>query len=146
MTAALELKRKGGKVHDVVLVSNSTVFTFIPSLIWVPLKWREVKDITVPLEPVLRKAGIQFIHTDALEVDPEARILKTKQGDILFDNIVIATGPQVFYDVAPGVREYVHYIGTPAGAMKTRKALEEEKPWSSCYRCYAKCRLYGGGV
>lgn len=103
------------------------VFTFIPSLIWVPLKWREVKDITVPLEPVLRKAGIQFIHTDALEVDPEAHILKTKQGDILFDNIVIATGPQVFYDVAPGVREYVHYIGTPAGAMKTRKALEELK-------------------
>lgn len=31
LTTALELKRKGGKVHDIVLVSNSTVFTFIQS-------------------------------------------------------------------------------------------------------------------
>lgn len=127
LTAALELKRKGGKAHDVVLVSNSTVFTFIPSLIWVPLKWREIKDITVPIEPVLLKAGVQFIHTEALKVDPEKNILITKQGDISFDHIVIATGPQVHYDVAPGVREHAHYIGTPAGAMKTRKALEELK-------------------
>ncbi|MEX1028414.1 MAG: FAD-dependent oxidoreductase [Paenibacillaceae bacterium] len=127
LTAALELKRKGGKAHEVVLVSNSTVFTFIPSLIWVPLKWREIKDITIPIEPVLRKAGVQFIHTDALEVDPETNILSTKQGDIPFDHIVIATGPQVLYDVAPGVREHAHYIGTPAGAMKTRIALEELK-------------------
>ena len=39
----------------------------------------------------------------------------------------MATGPKVKYDVAPGVEEFTHYIGTPNGAMKTRKALEEFK-------------------
>ncbi|MFN4199235.1 MAG: NAD(P)/FAD-dependent oxidoreductase, partial [Flavobacterium sp.] len=44
-----------------------------------------------------------------------------------YDHLVIATGPKVKYDVAPGVEEFAHYIGTPHGAMKTRKALEEFK-------------------
>ncbi len=127
LTAALELKRKGGKDHDVTLLSNQTVFTFIPSLIWVPLKWREIKDITIPIEPVLKKAKVNFIHAEALEVDPDTKILKTDKGNFTFDHIVLATGPKVVYDVAEGFREHVHYIGTPGGAMKTRAALEELK-------------------
>lgn len=127
LTAALELKRKGGAKHEVVLVSNSTVFVFIPSLIWVPLKWREIKDITVPIEPVLKKAGVQFVHAEALHVDPDNKVLRTTKGDIEFDHVVIATGPRVVMDVAEGFQEHVHYIGTPNGAMKTREALEELK-------------------
>lgn len=127
ITAALELKRKGKAAHEVVVVSNSTVFTFIPSLIWVPLGWREVKDITIPIEPVLKKAGVQFIHAEALEVDPETNVLQTTKGDMTFDHLVIATGPKVDYDVAPGVRDHVHYIGTPGGAMKAREALKALK-------------------
>ena len=127
LTAALELKRKGGKNHDVTLLSNNTVFTFIPSLIWVPLKWREIKDITIPLEPILQKANINFVHAEAISVDPDTKVLTTNKGDMTFDHIVIATGPKVVYDVAEGFQDHVHYIGTPGGAMKTRQALEELK-------------------
>lgn len=138
LTAALELKRKGGANHEVILVSSSTVFIFIPSLIWVPLKWREIKDITVPIEPVLKKAGVQFVHAEALHVDPENRVLQTTKGDIEFDHVVIATGPRAVMDVAEGFQEHVHYIGTPNGAMKTREALEELKKipgrWLSALR------------
>ncbi len=127
VTSALEIKRKGGKNHEVVLVSNSPVFLFVPSLIWVPFKWREIKDITVELEPVLKKAGIEFVHAEAVKVDPEEKVLETSKGEMSFDHIVIATGPKVIYDVAEGVAEHAHYIGTPNGAMNIRKALEEFK-------------------
>lgn len=127
LTAALELKRRGKGEHEVTVVSKTKDFTFIPSLIWVPLGWREVKDIVVPVEPILKKAGVAFVQAEAINVDPEAKVLHTSKGDMTFDHLVIATGPKVYYDVAPGVREHTHYIGTPNDAMETRKALEAFK-------------------
>jgi len=127
MTTALELKRRGKAEHEVVVVSNKPNFTFIPSLIWVPLGWREIKDIEVPIEPVLKNAGVKFVLAEALDADPDAKVLHTTVGDMAFDHLVIATGPKVYYDVAPGVKDFTHYIGSPAGAMETRQALQELK-------------------
>src|SRR4030095_10368814 len=50
-----------------------------------------------------------------------------RNGEFAYDELVIATGPQVDYNVAPGVKEHAYYIGTPDGAMKTRQKLEEFK-------------------
>ncbi|MCM8569270.1 NAD(P)/FAD-dependent oxidoreductase [Gramella jeungdoensis] len=127
LTAALELKRKGKNEHQVVLIDKSPVFLFIPSLIWVPFGRREVKDISFRKDELLRKKGVEFMNAEAILVDPKKKIVATSQGDVSYDQLVIATGPKVKYDVAPGVREYAHYIGTPNGAMKTRKALEDFK-------------------
>jgi sulfide:quinone oxidoreductase len=127
LTVALELKRKGKAEHEVLLISRSNLFTFVPSLIWVPLGWREINDITVPIEPVLQKAGVLFIQAEALKVDPVEKFVHTTQGDFTFDHVVIATGPKAVHQVAEGFAEHVHYIGTPDGAMKTRKALQQLK-------------------
>lgn len=127
MTAALELKRKGKQNHKVILIDKSPLFLFIPSLIWVPFGRREIKDISFKKEAILTKKGVDFIHTEALKIDPKEQIVKTDKGDFTYDHLVIATGPKVKYDVAPGVEEYTHYIGTPNGAMKARKALDEFK-------------------
>jgi sulfide:quinone oxidoreductase len=127
LTAALELKRKGGTQHEVVLISKSTVFLLIPSLIWVPLGWREIKDISIPIEPILQKAGIEFIHAEAIHVDPVEKTLATSKGAVSFDHVVIATGPKVIDDLVEGFKENIHYIGTPSGAMNARKALLELK-------------------
>ena len=64
LTCALELKRKLGNAHDVIMISKSSVFLFIPSLIWVPFGEREIKDITIPLEPITIKAGVEFINVE----------------------------------------------------------------------------------
>ncbi len=127
ITAALELKRKLGKEHQVVMIDKSALFLFIPSLIWVPFGRREIKDISFRKDGLLKKKGIDFIQAEALEVNTDDQIVKTTKGDVSYDHLVVATGPKVKYDVAPGVREYAHYIGTPQGAMKTRKALEDFK-------------------
>ncbi|GAA3553232.1 FAD/NAD(P)-binding oxidoreductase [Snuella lapsa] len=127
MTAALEIKRKGKKDHRVIVVDKSPLFLFIPSLIWVPFGRREVKDISFRKDTVLTKKGVEFLNTEAIKVDAKKQIVATDKGDVAYDHLVIATGPKVKYDVAPGVKEFAHYIGTPNGAMKTRKALEEFK-------------------
>lgn len=127
LTAALEVKRLGGQTQEVIVIDRNDNFLFVPSLIWVPLKRREVSDISVPKREVLEKRGIQFVKAEALSVDPETKIIQTSKGDFTYDHLVIATGPKVKYDVAPGIAEHAHYIGTPDGAMKTRHALEEFK-------------------
>lgn len=127
MTAALEIKRKGKKDHKVILIDKSPLFLFIPSLIWVPFRRREVKDISFKKEDILRKKGVDFIHAEALSVDTQSQTVKTTEGDFNYDHLVVATGPKVKFDVAPGVAEYSHYVGTPNGAMKLRSALEAFK-------------------
>lgn len=127
MTTALELKRKGKQDHKVILIDKSPLFLFIPSLIWVPFGRRNIKDISFRKDEILTKKGVDFIHAEALTVDTNEQVVKTDHGDFAYDYLVIATGPKVKYDIAPGVEQYAHYIGTPAGAMKTRKALEEFK-------------------
>ncbi len=127
MTAALEIKRKGKDGHRVLLIDKSPLFLFIPSLIWVPLGRREVKDISFRKDEILHKKGVEFVLAEALAVDPKNNRVKTTKGDFTYDHLVVATGPKVDYDVAPGVREHAHYIGTPESAIKTRKALEEFK-------------------
>ncbi|MBS7787774.1 FAD-dependent oxidoreductase [Flavobacterium sp. CYK-55] len=127
MTTALELKRKGKQDHKVILIDKSPLFLFIPSLIWVPFGRRNIKDISFRKDEILAKKGVDFIHAEALTVDTNEQVVKTDHGDFAYDDLVIATGPKVKYDIAPGVEQYAHYIGTPSGAMKTRKALEEFK-------------------
>lgn len=127
MTAALELKRKGKNKHRVILIDKSPLFLFIPSLIWVPFGRREMKDISFRKEAVLTRKGVEFIHTEALTVDTGTQVVHTAAGDFNYDHLVIATGPKVNFDIAPGVAEHAYYVGTPNGAMKLRTALEEFK-------------------
>ena len=127
LTAALELKRKGGKEHSVIVIDKNDKFLFMPSLIWVPFKRRNIEDITVPKADMLKKNGIDFVLAEALHVDPVTQVVKTTAGDFNYDHLVVATGPKVKHDIAPGVAEYGHYIGSPSGAMKIREALEEFK-------------------
>ncbi|MGB1295657.1 MAG: NAD(P)/FAD-dependent oxidoreductase [Flavobacteriales bacterium] len=126
LTAALELKRKDKSQH-VILIDKSTVFLFIPSLIWVPFKRRDIKDISIRKDEMLKNKGVEFVHAEALEIDPDTNTVTTSKGKYTYSNLVIATGPKVEYDVAPGVKDFAHYIGTPKGAMDTRKALEAFK-------------------
>ncbi len=125
MTAALEIKRKGKEDHRVIMIDKSPLFLFIPSLIWVPFGRREVKDISFRKDKILEKKGVEYRHAEALRVDPDKQLVFTTKGEVSYDHLVIATGPKVKYDVAPGIKEHAYYVGTPNGAMRIRKKLEE---------------------
>ncbi len=126
-TAALELKRKLKNAVEVTVIDRNSDFLYIPSLIWVPIGRREVSDISVPREKVFTDKKVKFVQAVAIEIDPEKQVVKTDHGDFQYDELVIATGPKVNFDIAEGIRENACYIGTPVGAMETREKLQEFK-------------------
>ncbi len=99
-TTALELKRKGGKHMEVIVIDISEDFLLIKSLIWVPIGRKEVRDIIIPERRVLEKKGIQFFDAMTEKVDPEKQIVHTSKGDVSYDNLVFATGLEVDFDEA----------------------------------------------
>lgn len=126
-TAALEIKRKLGENVEVTLIDPNPDFIYIPSLIWVPIGRREVEEISIPRRKVLEKKGVKFIQDFAVKVIPEENKVLTESEEFEYDHLVIATGPKVDFDTVPGLREHSLYIGTPPGAMETRRKMEEFK-------------------
>lgn len=126
-TTSLEIKRRLKEKAEVLVIDRNPDFLYIPSLIWVPTGRREIKNIVIPRKQVLKSKGVHFLQAVAERIDPINRSVFTSAGEFNYDHLVIATGPKVNYDIAPGMRENSFYIGTPDGAMKTREKLEAFK-------------------
>jgi sulfide:quinone oxidoreductase len=104
LPAAYEIKETLGKSHEVTVVSNTDIFHFVPSNPWVAVGWRSRKDTTFPLEPYLKKKGINFIATAAQEIKPDNNQLVLADGSTLdYDYLVIATGPKLAFDEVEGL-------------------------------------------
>jgi len=70
-TAALYLKKRLGKAHDVVVVSPNSTYNWIPSNIWVGLGKMTTDDVVFPLAPIYKKKGIEFVQAKAFALWPE---------------------------------------------------------------------------
>jgi len=51
-TAALHLRRRLGKAHDVIVVSPNSQWNWIPSTIWVGVGRMGADTVVFPLEPI----------------------------------------------------------------------------------------------
>jgi sulfide:quinone oxidoreductase len=103
LTAALELKRLLGRKAEVTVVSAEERFVFLPSLPWLIMGWRQPAQITLKVAEILQPRGIGFVHAAALEVQPELRRVRTGAGELTYDYLVVATGPQLVFDEIPGL-------------------------------------------
>lgn len=103
MTAALELKHHIGDRHDVIVLSRSDEFVFLPSLIWVPFGLRTREEITFLLPPVLERRGVVFHRAEVTSIDLAGRGVVTTEGRFEYDYLVLATGPRGHYDEVPGL-------------------------------------------
>lgn len=116
LTAALSLKRELGADVDVTVVSKSNRFVFNPSLIWVSFGKRTARDISVPIARTLEEHDVEFVHGEAVKVDPISKTVETSRGMQEYDYLVIATGYLNDFDVIPGsVR-----AGTPSRSPASR--------------------------
>ena len=117
-TAALHLRRKLGKEHEVLVVSPNSQWNWIPSNIWVGVGRMGVKDVTFPLAPVYRRQKITFAQAKAVAVWPEGDaadprpavdVVHTspeKAGEhelIRYDYLINATGPKLNFQATPGL-------------------------------------------
>lgn len=104
MTAALELRKRLGDRHEVVVLDPRERFTFIPSLIWMPFGNREADDVTFPLGPLYEGRGIEFVNERAAGVDVAGHLVRTPAGAAIeYDKLLVATGPRLAFEKVPGL-------------------------------------------
>ncbi|XDD42197.1 NAD(P)/FAD-dependent oxidoreductase [Leptospira sp. WS60.C2] len=129
VTAAISAKRKLGNDAEVTVISPTSNFLYVPSLIWVPFGIRKVKDITFPVEPMLNKKGVKFLHDKGVKVLPDSNVVVTeKNGEIHYDYLVVATGASLNFDILPNLNpkdNMIQCIVTPELAEKSANAFEE---------------------
>lgn len=107
---AYEMKEIVGKEHEVVVISDTPTFHFVPSNPWVPPKWRKPEDLKIELAPVMKKKGINFIQKAATKVDPANNKVDLADGSsVEYDYLVIATGPRLAFDEVPGLGPHDGY-------------------------------------
>jgi sulfide:quinone oxidoreductase len=110
MTAALELRKRVGDRHEIVVLDPRPDFTFIPSLIWLPFGIRDAKDVTFPLAPLYASKGIRFINEAATAIDLDGHLVRTESGEELsYDKLFIGTGPRLAFEKVPGLGPHTGY-------------------------------------
>ena len=139
-TAALVLRRKLGKEHEVVVVSPNRRWNWIPSNIWVGVGLMDKQDVTFELAPVYERAGVDFRQAKALELHPEgtadsatprvtieytSEARRGEREDVAYDYLVNATGPKLNFAATPGLGPDGHSLSvcTFDHAEKTADAL-----------------------
>ena len=101
---AYEMRETVSKDHDVIVISDTPTFHFVPSNPWIPPGWRKPEDLKIELAPVMKKKGIEFIQKAATKIDPvNNQIQLDDQSVIPYDFLVIATGPRLAFDEIPGL-------------------------------------------
>ncbi|MFP5204279.1 MAG: NAD(P)/FAD-dependent oxidoreductase [Acidobacteriota bacterium] len=134
-TAASYLRTWLDKTHEVVVVSPQSDYNWVPSNIWLGLGLMTEKQVTFPLAPVYRKAGIRWEQARAMELHPEGSaelagphvvVEKTasahpgERSTIAYDFLVNATGPKLNFAATEGLGPGQHTLSvcTPGHAVE----------------------------
>jgi sulfide:quinone oxidoreductase len=100
---ALEMKEMARKEDQITVISDSPTFHFVPSNPWVAVNWRTPDQIKVPLAPMFKKRGIEFVQQKAARVHPERNQVELADGSTVdYDYLIIATGPRLAFEEVPG--------------------------------------------
>ncbi|MCB1813313.1 MAG: NAD(P)/FAD-dependent oxidoreductase [Candidatus Competibacteraceae bacterium] len=104
VSMAYEMRELAREDDQVIVVSDSETFHFVPSNPWVAVGWRKPEQIKIPLAETLEPKGIQVITCGAKRVHPDVSMLELTDGrSISYDHLVIATGPRLAFDEVPGL-------------------------------------------
>lgn len=117
-TAALYLRKKLKKTHEVVVVSPNSNYQWVPSNIWVGLGLMKPDQVKFKLAPIYNKLGIEYKQALALAIHPEGNethekaFVKIKhvsedqkdQEEIVeYDFLVNGTGPKLNFAATEGL-------------------------------------------
>ncbi len=124
-TAASFLKKKLGKKHEVVVVSPSSYYQWIPSNIWVGVGRMTVDQVRFDLRKVYDRWEIDFKQAKAIRIHPEGdQILRKpyvtieyisddKKGQtekVDYDYLINATGPMLNFPATEGLGPGKHTL------------------------------------
>ncbi|HNS18518.1 MAG TPA: FAD-dependent oxidoreductase [Bacteroidales bacterium] len=140
-TAAAVLKKKLGRKHQVIVVSPSAYYQWIPSNIWVGVGEMTVDQVRFNLKKVYNRWGIDFRQAKATTIFPEGgnghdrpfvTIAYTgeenrgKTENIGYDYLVNATGPKLDFEATEGLGpgKFSHSVCSCDHAASTWEALK----------------------
>lgn len=104
IVAAYEARQHARKKDKVIVINETSDYTFIPSAPWVLVGWRKRKEIAVDLVKPLKKKNIDFIVGKAERLEPDTKTIKMGDGSsVSYDYLVIATGPELAFDAIEGL-------------------------------------------
>ena len=103
MPAAYELREALDKTHEITVVNANDFFQFVPSNPWLAVGWRTRDAITLPIEPYLKRHGINFVGGWVEKIDATNNKLLIKGGkEVSYDFLLIATGPRLAFEEVEG--------------------------------------------
>ena len=109
--ASYEIKAAVKGRADVMTVSDTDTYSFIPSNPWVAVRWREPEAIQVHLPPVFAKKKIGFTSVGAKRLHASEKRLELNDGtSITYDYLVIATGPDLAFNEIEGLGPQGHTV------------------------------------
>ena len=80
------MARQLGDHAEITLISKDAEFTFLPSLPWVILGWRDPTLLQIPLRQPLARRRIDFVHAEVTEIDPAKRQAHTAAAQFPYDS------------------------------------------------------------
>lgn len=122
LVAARRLRRRLDAADRVMVIDRSPTLQFAPSFLWVMTGARRPAQITADRRR-LRRTGIEVLNADALEIDTAGRCIKTTEGDVNFDRLVIALGAELAPDALDGFSDAAHNVYSLDGAAAAGDAL-----------------------
>lgn len=130
-TTALYLGSKIGRQHEVTVVSNRDVFSYLPSWVWVGVGHMKPEKTVFKLKPVYDRKNVKFVHAAVKEIHPDAgdqylladEVGTGKETRLDYDYLVIAPGPLLNFAGTPGLgpeNGFTNSICSLPHATKTR--------------------------
>ncbi len=128
LTTAYKLRRQlPASECRITLISKDRRFTFIPSLPWVTMGWRELEKISFDLEAPLARREIEFVEGAVQRIDPVEQKVITEQDEYRYDFLVVATGHRSANEAVPGLGPFEgfgHSLMSPPEAVEAGEALK----------------------
>jgi sulfide:quinone oxidoreductase len=140
-TAASHIRRKLARKHEVIVVSPSEYYQWVPSNIWVGVGRMSIDQVRFNLNPLYKRWGIRFEQAKATEIHPDGNGpngnpyisleytspgKKGEKADIEYDYLINATGPKLNFGATEGLgpEHFTNSVCTCDHAVKTWEALK----------------------
>lgn len=147
-TASAYLRKWLSKKHEVVVISPSQYYQWIPSNIWVGVGRMTSEQVRFKLAPLYKKWGTDYRQAKCISIHPEGNTLhenpfvtieytdETRKGqteEISYDFLVNATGPRLNFDATEG-------LGPEKNSMSVCTFGHAEEAWKKLQSSFEKMK------
>lgn len=125
LAAAYTVRQRLQPQDQVTVIEPSGRFVFALSLVWAVLG-RSLYRGTFALDPALEAHGIKYLRSAVREVRAEENLVRTDNGEMRYDRLIIATGGRPDTSAIPGLAgefQAAHWIAGEESAVEARESL-----------------------